>query len=158
MVRVWFGNESDGLKRDRQDYTLTIIRKAADLDEVKRFYCEGLGFYVTGVTTNQEGRTLYCANERLASIAFGFRKTDEPVEGSHDGLHFEIGIWREDNWQEIIDRMAELGFTPAAQKLSNPHQKWLEYSDETGIVIRVTYTRPPVTTTRMDPNTRSFDD
>lgn len=69
MVRVWFGNESDGLKRDRLEHVLTLVRPSFDLEDTKRFYCEGLGFYVTGMTSGQDGRLMYLASKRLPSIA-----------------------------------------------------------------------------------------
>lgn len=152
MVRVWFGNESDGLQRDRKEHVLTIERSCADHESVKRFYCEGLGFYVTGVTSGHAGRMLYLASKRLPSVALGFLlRPDHALTDSH-GLKLEIGVWDHDEWDDTVARMDALNIEPVQKKTSIPHQKWMDFQDPTGAVIRFTYTQPPVTQTRLDPN------
>lgn len=149
MVRVWFGNESDGLKRDRLEHVLTLVRPSFDLEDTKRFYCAGLGFYVTGMTSGRDGRLMYLASKRLPSVAFGFRRTDELKPGEMDNLRLDIGVWELSEWEDTVGRMTTLGFAPTASKLANPHQKWVDFTDPTGGIVRYTYTRPPVSTGRQ---------
>lgn len=150
MVRVWFGNESDGLQRDRKEHVLTIERPCPDHEAIKKFYCEGLGFYVTGVTSSRAGRMLYLASKRLPSVALGFLLTTEASPAPD--LKLDIGVWNVAEWDETVGRMATLGFSPTTKKTANPHQKWMDYQDPTGAVIRYTYTQPPVTQKRLDPD------
>ena len=151
MVRVWFGNEADGLKRDRKEHVLTIERQAPDLDVIKAFYCNGLGFYVTGVTSGRAGRMMYLAHKRLPSVALGFLQSDADAPACAP-MTLDIGVWDVSEWEDTTNRMQEAGYAPTAQKLANPHQKWVEYEDPTGANIRYTFTQPPVTLKRLDPN------
>lgn len=157
MVRVWFGDESQGLRRDRQEYVLMLERPCRDIEAAKRFYCEGLGFFVSGVTSNAYGRKVYVVHKNLPSFALGLQEAASTPADPPPTELLDIGIWNEDDWEATRSRMAELDISYTAEKLTNPHQKWIDYADPDGYMIRLTYTRPPVTTKRLDPNNRQFD-
>lgn len=152
MVRVWFGDESQGLQRDRQEFVLTIERPCSDFDASKRFYCEGVGFAVSGVTSGGSLRRVYIAHKQLPSVAIGLTAplNGEPQNTGFDPFCLDIGIWNETHWNTVIERMTGLGFEPSETKLSNPHQKWALYKDPDGFPIRLTYTRPPVNTGKRE--------
>lgn len=101
---------------------------------------------------------VYIVHKQLPSFALGLHEVsaDGPVVKHQDTL--DIGVWNEDDWSATRERMESLGFAPEAHKLTNPHQKWADYRDPDGYLIRFSYTRPPVTQQRMDPNTRDFED
>ena len=152
MVRVWFGDESQGLRRDRKEFVLTIQRPCRDMDAAKRFYCEGLGFSVSGVTSGHGERRVYIVHKLLPSIAISLVG---PMSGElpplpDTGVLLDIGMWDEPDWHACFERMADLGHKPVSEKLANPHQKWIDYRDPDGFVIRLTYTRPPVNTGKRD--------
>lgn len=154
MVRVWFGNESDGLKRDRQDYVITLERQCHDIDAAKRFYCEGLGFQVMGVANRADTRHVFLSHAHTPSFAIAliWTKDAPPGKQGSDTQLLDLGSWSESEWAEQTARLAELGFGATASKTAISHQKWAEFLDPDGYPIRLTYTRPPVTQSRQDPD------
>jgi extradiol dioxygenase family protein len=80
-----------------------------DSDAAKRFYCDGLGFYVSGVTSGRKGRMIFIVHKQLPSFALGLHEApaDEPVTPHQDTL--DIGVWNEDDWSMTRERMENLG-------------------------------------------------
>ena len=149
MVRVWFGDESQGLKRDRQDYVLTIERRCADADTTKKFYCDGLGFKIVGISRNifvGKGSTnLFLNHPRMPSFSINLIESSDNLIEPDDFL-LDIGMWDRPEWEACRERLKELGFAPTAEKTANPFQMTSDYADPDGFKVRLTCTERPKNT------------
>lgn len=145
MVRVWFGDESQGLRRDRNEFVLTVHRACSDIESAKTFYCDALDFKVVGLTRNASGRQVFIAHNNLPSFSLCLTESDKPSDPVSAFL-LDIGIWNESEWQTYRTKLGILGFEVHAEKLANPFQMSSDYADPDGYPVRLTYTRPPVNT------------
>lgn len=147
MVRVWFGDESQGLKRDRNEFVLTIHRNCADGSASEKFYCDALGFHVVGLTRNPAGRQIFMNHKRMPSFSLALNEAPEAVgdPGQRD-FTLDVGMWDEDEWRACRDKLGELGLSPVAEKTSNPFQMFSDYLDPDGYKVRLTYTKRPPNT------------
>ena len=145
-MRVWFGDESQGLRRDREEFVLTIARPCSDLDAGKRFYCEGLDFAIVGVTSDMKERRVFLNHKKMPSVSLCLTVSESAVVVPDTGVSLDIGIWNEEEWDGYCAALAAQGAREGRKKLANPFQKFIEYIDPDGFIVRLTYTRPPVNT------------
>lgn len=146
MVRVWFGDESQGLKRDRHEFVATLHSTTSDTEASKRFYCEGLGFAIVGATRRDGRKQTFLNHKRLPSLSVCLNQYEHRPEIEPREHVLEIGMWDLEEWQAARDRMAELGYSSASEKTSNPHQMYVDWVDPDGATIRLTYTQRPKNT------------
>ncbi|MBN04037.1 VOC family protein [Ponticaulis sp.] len=146
MVRVWFGNESQGLQRDRDEFVATLHTAITDTEAAKRFYCEGIGFAVVGTTRRDGRRQTFLNHTRLPSLSLCLNEYADHPDIERREHMLEIGMWDLEEWQAARNRMAKLGYDVSAEKTSNPHQMFAEWRDPNGGGIRLTYTQRPANT------------
>lgn len=145
MVRVWFGNESQGLKRDRQEFVLTIHRNCSDTETAKKFYCDSLSFEIVGVTRRDGRRQMFLAHPRMPSFSLCLvEQTGEDI--TPDDFILDIGMWDQPEWQACRDRLTKNGFAPEHEKLANPYQMICDYADPDGFKLSLTCTERPKNT------------
>tara|TARA_Y100000052_G_scaffold27554_1_gene36245 strand:+ start:27945 stop:28406 length:462 start_codon:yes stop_codon:yes gene_type:complete len=145
MVRVWFGDESQGLKRDRDEFVLTIHRNCSDAETAKKFYCLSLGFEIVGVTRRDGRRQMFLAHPRMPSFSLCLVEI-VGEEVSPDTFILDIGMWDQPEWQACRDRLSKNGFSAEREKLTNPYQMTCDYSDPDGFKLRLTCTERPKNT------------
>ena len=145
MVRVWFGDESQGLKRDRQEYVLTIHRPCSDAEAAKKFYCVGLAFHIVGVTRRDGRRQTFLNHPRMPSFSLCLTEHGQDAPEPDDFL-LEIGMWDRPEWEACRERLNRLGFAPIAEKTANPFQMTSDYADPDGFKFRLTCTERPKNT------------
>tara|TARA_B100000678_G_scaffold254527_5_gene231778 strand:- start:26013 stop:26543 length:531 start_codon:yes stop_codon:yes gene_type:complete len=145
MVRVWFGDESQGLKRDREEFVLTLHRACSDTEAAKTFYCDSLDFHVVGVTRRDGRRQTFLNHKRMPS--FSLCLTEMENSGfTPDDFILDIGMWDQDEWHACRERLKAAGYPALAEKTANPFQMISDHDDPDGFKVRLTCTQRPKNT------------